>query len=197
MGDVRDSNPSRPLFDLLFYVLHPESSTCLGDYALCSSRFTSQIADTWIASITLKSWRSRITPGEKSGRSPAFKDDSSIYPPPHLDDVVKYLAKENPKLWQDNLKNLFLEIEMSSIVISTNAFGDYSKCTIVSELISDTEMKSILQEAQIIWQKFVHQPQTGRCLVFLLVLDKICQYTTSNYDKAIESLTSVIILDVS
>ncbi|KAE9372599.1 hypothetical protein N431DRAFT_439681 [Stipitochalara longipes BDJ] len=58
---------------------------------------------------------------------------------------------------------------MSSIAISTNAFGDFSKCTIISDLIKDETMQGIVEESQRILQKFIHQPQTGRCLVFLLV----------------------------
>jgi hypothetical protein len=88
-------------------------------------------------------------------------------------------------------------LEISSIVISTNPFGDFSKCTIISELIDEDGMEGIVEEARILWQKFIHQPQTGRCLVFLLVLGKLCQKVTKTYEEAINKLTSILELDVS
>jgi hypothetical protein len=88
-------------------------------------------------------------------------------------------------------------LEISSIVLSTNPFGDFSKCTIISELIDEKEMKDIVEKARILWQKFIHQPQTGRCLVFLLVVGKLCQEVTKTYEEAINKLTSILELDVS
>jgi len=87
-------------------------------------------------------------------------------------------------------------LEISSIVLSTNPFGDFSKCTIISELINQEEMKAVVNEARKLWQQFVHQPQTGRCLVFLLVLGKLVQKITETYNVAINKLTSILELDV-
>ena len=53
------------------------------------------------------------------------------------------------------------------------------------------------EHAQIVWQKFIHQPQTGRCLVFLLVAGKLCQKITATYEEVINRLTSFLEIDVS
>jgi hypothetical protein len=94
-------------------------------------------------------------------------------------------------------ENLRFELEVASIIISTNAFGDFSKCTVISKLIEEEDMKVIVNEARKLWQKFIHQPQTARCLVFFLVLSKMCQQITKKYEKAIYVLDSIWILDVS
>ncbi|KAE9364857.1 hypothetical protein N431DRAFT_474422 [Stipitochalara longipes BDJ] len=124
---------------------------------------------------------------EKDERMTEFKDDEPIYLLRNLREVWK--ATQKPQL--------SFELEISSIVLSTNPFGDFSKCTIISELIDREEMKGIVNEARKLWQQFVHQPQTGRCLVFLLVLGKLVQKITETYNVAINKLTSILELDTS
>jgi hypothetical protein len=51
-------------------------------------------------------------------------------------------------------------------------------------------MKDISEEARKLWQKFIHQPQTARYLVFHLLL-------AGSYEKAIEKLSSILTLGVS
>ena len=102
---------------------------------------------------------------------------------------------------KDVNEETIFKLEVLSIVLSTNSFGDFSKCTVISGLIGDNEiddkMKSIVEDARKLWQKFIHQPQTARCLVFFLLLGKFCQEITEHYEKAIEKLSSIIKLDVS
>lgn len=95
------------------------------------------------------------------------------------------------------MEKLSFELGVSSIVISTNAFGDFSKCTVISKLVGNDDMEGIVQSARQLWQKFIHQPQTARCLVFFLVLGKICEHITQNYKDAVEKLTSILELNVS
>src|SRR5438045_1457331 len=105
---------------------------------------------------------------------------------------------EHPKKAVDGEvdENLAFKLEMSSIIISTNLFGDFSKCTVISELINEKNMKIIVEDARKLWQKFVHQPQTARCLVFFLVLGEICNVITRDYEEAYNKLTSHLKLDV-
>lgn len=94
-------------------------------------------------------------------------------------------------------KNWFFELDVSSVVISTNSFGDFSKVTVVSELISEDDMKEIVESARKLWQKFIHQPQTARCLVFFLLLGEMCQKITLNYNEAIKRINFISQLNVS
>ncbi|KAK0702824.1 hypothetical protein B0H67DRAFT_392546 [Lasiosphaeris hirsuta] len=89
-------------------------------------------------------------------------------------------------------EKLELQLQMSSIVISTNPFGDFSKVTIISDLLSDDDMKEMTRKAKKLWQKFVHQPQTGRCLVFFLILEKLCRIITEDFLKAMHHLAPIM-----
>jgi len=42
-----------------------------------------------------------------------------------------------------------------------------------------------------------HQPQTARCLVFFLLLGKMCEVITVCYEEAMNTLSSILKLDVS
>ena len=86
---------------------------------------------------------------------------------------------------------------VSSVILTTNSFGDFSKCTIVSEFMTHEKMRVVAVEAREVWQKFIHQPQTARCLVFVLLLGAICETITPEYEVAIEKLASIIRFNVS
>jgi hypothetical protein len=195
----RNRNPaiSKDLLDLLVYVLHPSSAPCLGNHVLKFSRFSCQKGDTWVASITLRSWRV-----DKNGPQPTYKssqiskDDEPIYLPTILKRIWRKAQNErDPK--ETPLEKLSFELDVSSIVISTNAFGDFSKSTIVSTLLGEDDMQNIVQHTRKLWQKFIHQPQAARCLVFFLIVGKMCQQITRNYTAAINELTAILEINVS
>jgi hypothetical protein len=187
--------------DLLAHVIHPESAACLGNHIIRFCQFSCQRGETWVASITLRSWRVDSNgPQSNDDQSQAFKDDEPIYLPQKFKQVWGNASQKKKKklgLEKLSLEKLSFELDVSSIVISTNAFGDFSKCTVVSKLVGNDDMMGIVQSARKLWQKFIHQPQTARCLVFFLVLGKICQHITQNYKEAVELLTSILELNVS
>ncbi len=139
-------------------------------------------------------------PGERAapareGGSHRFTDDGPIYLPPTLKEVWggrRMVTQE--KLPLDVLS---FELDVSSICLSTNPFGDFSKCLITSELLDDGDLAAIVDDARKLWQKFIHQPQTARCLVFLLILGQLCQKVTQNYEDAMKELTALLDLNVS
>jgi hypothetical protein len=194
----------REVLELLVYVIHPESAACLGDHVLNLSSFSCRTGDTWVASITLRSWRVESEPVEKNkkGKRIEKREDLSDTSPEDCHDFrlplnLKQVWVQKKGVGEDTI----FKPEVSSIVLSTNSFGDFSKCTVVSGLFPDNKrdekMESIVKDARILWQKFIHQPQTARCLVFFLVLGKFCHEITDHYEKAIEKLSSILKLDVS
>jgi hypothetical protein len=58
-------------------------------------------------------------------------------------------------------------------------------------------MSDITKRARELCQVFIHQPQTGRCLAFLLVLGTLVRKICSSYEETKENLFSMQNLDVS
>jgi hypothetical protein len=201
---LRKATIPRKVLELLVYVLHPEAAPCLGDHILNLSRFSCQTGDTWVASITLRSWRVEEGKGirrNKSSNEPPPNPSEAFLLPWDLRPVWrKRKAKgKKPKVGEKTSvgDDTIFKPEVSSLILSTNAFGDFSKCTVVSEFIDDDTMKSIVTDARKLWQKFIHQPQTARCLVFFLLLGEFCQVIARHYKTAINLLSSILKLDVS
>ena len=82
-----------------------------------------------------------------------------------------------------------LLLKVSSISLATNDFGDFSKCLIISTIYTDRDMEKVAKKAQKLWQTFAHQPQTARCLVFLLLLGSLCKEMAKWYARAADLLT--------
>jgi hypothetical protein len=185
----------KDVLELLVYVIHPESAACLGDHVLNFSRFSCKTGVTWVASITLRSWRVSAEDIDRHRQNNSRSQNSS-------DEF--FLPRNLRQVWGTvegvGEKTIF-KPEISSIVLSTNAFGDFSKCTVVSGIFDDDKidkkMQEIVEDARKLWQKFIHQPQTARCLVFFLLLGKFCQEITEHYEEAIKALCSILKLDVS
>lgn len=192
----------RNILELLVYVIHPESAACLGNHIrdiLNFSRFFCLIGDTWIASITLRSWFVQDDEDfdretwDKSKNAKTKNSSDDFILPTNLKHVWEKVGEKESSV----NKNTMFKPEVSSIILTTNSFGDFSKCTVVSEFMNATIMHGISEEARKLWQKFIHQPQTARCLVFFLVLGKMCEVITTKYGNAIHCLSSLLTLDVS
>lgn len=121
--------------------------------------------------------------------------------PHHLESVANLTQLINEKNRQrkseKNLQHKIFQPQVSSFVLATNGFGDFSKCTIMSQLLTNSDLEdSIAQKSGKLWREFVHQPQTGRCLVFLQVLKTIIREMTDRYRSALETLESDLDLEV-
>jgi len=121
-------------------------------------------------------------------------DDEPIFLPPTLTEPLKTVNKSMSKKEENKPHQVTLEV--SSIVISTNRFGDFSKCSVVTGLISDCKLRKLAEVVQELWQKFIHQPQTGRCLVFLLILGLLCQEIARRYEDAVTHFVRLLNLEV-
>ena len=188
----------KEILELLVYVVHPESAACLGDHIrdiLNFSRFSSQTGDTWVASITLRGWRVHTEDEINKARGVELTD---LKRQNSADDF--YLPRNLMQVWENVVglsKQTSFKPEAASIILSTNSFGDFSKCTVVAEFIDPEKMTILATKARKVWQRFIHQPQTGRCLVFFLLLGNMCEALTTQYTEAIKILSDLLIIDVS
>ncbi len=144
---------------------------CFNNHQLRVSRFGLWAKEkTVVVHITLRSWA-------LENRHPQFskvKEDEKIYLP---DILVK--LHNNPS---------HMGLKVSSIGMSTNQFGDFSKCSVVTDLLQDKDIKGLGEKAQKIWDGFTHQPQTGRFVVFSVVLGLLCQEIVADYHRIIDDL---------
>lgn len=166
------------LLRIFVHILHPEMIECFNHHQLHVSRFglwTRQA--TAVVHITLRSWA--LVP--EKGKFSATREDDKIRLPVHL--------HKKDRVPRD------MELKVSSIGMSTNEFGDFSKCSIVTDLIPPDAIEALGEEAQEIWDAFTHQPQTGRFLVFSMVLQLLCQGMVSSYKVAIDDFVRKTQLD--
>ncbi|RYO92591.1 hypothetical protein DL764_008113 [Monosporascus ibericus] len=178
------------------YVFHPESVDCFNSHALKVTRFVCQKRRAWISRITLKNW-SRTDVQQQSGtriNSENTRCQTQIDQQGSIEEITipKALLKT---VENDEDHKLTIELKVSSIVLSTNGFGDFSIGTVISELIPDKTWEKTSKDIRDLWQKFTHQPQTGRCLVFLLLLGVVCEEMASQFRDAMDRLIKVLKLD--
>ncbi|KAF7506295.1 hypothetical protein GJ744_011868 [Endocarpon pusillum] len=183
------------LIPLLVYVIHPESTACLRNHILHNPQFLCQKGNTWIASITLRSWlrsdKGADASATKSMLVPKLPSDDDLISFPEEPTHAKSWYEENRNSNKNQMPDTFRRT-ISSIILSTNVFGDFSKCTIISEDISEDNLVTLVDASRTVWQKFIHQPQTARCLVFLLALGMMCSKLHCQYTNAIDQLASFV-----
>jgi hypothetical protein len=204
---------SKHLLQMLLYVIHPEAAACLSSHVLCYSRFSCRSGNMWTARITLRSWILQDSGSVAAHSSvPGSDQDAPIAIPmakSGADDdapiTFPKAFKNIDPLQKDNLTEKrkpapqpkSFKLTVSSLILSTNAFGDFTKLTLISETIDDSRLVSFATECRTLWQKFVNQPQTARCLVFLLALGVMCERLAQQYEKAIEAYSKILNLDVN
>ncbi len=151
---------------------------------------------TWVVGITLRSWGfSRNEDFEEIHDPGDSPEDACIKLLPHL---MEPLRRSRPKIFAlENETIAKAELKVTSIILSTNEFGDFSKCTIISELLDDLALMKLGNKVPELWHEFIHQPQTGRCLVFFLILGRLCQEIAREYKETINWFVRIINLDVS
>ncbi|KAI1186113.1 hypothetical protein F5B17DRAFT_405252 [Nemania serpens] len=176
------------LVRMLVVVIHPEAAACLSNHVLHIPRFTSLKGPTWTTSITLGSWS--LT-------------DCEVVTLKHGSVMAKEFIQLPEELKDADIAphpfrrpNSGVSFFVSSVMLSTNAFGDFSRCTIISEGIDGRstgegdELRELVEIANETWQVFVHQPQTARCLVFLHILGMLCTRLCENYRGTIAGFAS-------
>lgn len=181
---------------MLVFVIHPEAAMCLSNHILNTPRFSLHKESTWMMSVTVGSWiltNTERTPPKHS----SVMANESVKLPPELEATASQNAKDNKStLTQSGYRVSFFA---SSVVLTTNAFGDFSRCSVISDIDDENIIKEKLDEqvevAEIsneIWQVFVHQPQTARCIVFLHVLGRLCIKLCQQYRDTIKEFESIV-----
>ena len=204
-----NSSNEKCLVAHFIYIFHPESADAFSENIFKTARFSCKTGINWATSITLRSWSfshtkgtlkckrhnaERPRSGESGDRKEQCPEDEPMRLPTHLHEPFE---KINPKAHQEEDEwSGVISLAASSIVLSTNEFGDFSKCSIISEIFKDETLLQVEKDVPVLWQRFIHQAQTGRCLVFLLLLGRLCQAIAQEHQEAINYLTSVMNIEV-
>ncbi|KXX73399.1 Magnesium transport protein CorA [Madurella mycetomatis] len=185
----------KELMGHLIYVLHPEVVTGLNHHVLSLSRFLCQKRSTWISTITLKAW---------SVKRSDMSFNAGMIPQVESTGTAKLLCQGefkqvNSKVQHENMNIIPLTRKsdivqrLSTITMSTNFSGDFSKCTIISNLLEDKHISETANRIRSLWQQFVHRPQTARCLAFLLILRELSKVIRKEYRSVVEEINKEIV----
>ncbi|KAK0101193.1 hypothetical protein ONS96_006414 [Cadophora gregata f. sp. sojae] len=200
-----DSSHNKDLVAHFIYVFHPESADAFTHNIFKTSRFSCKNRGVWATNVTLRSWSFARTDwsfpkrpceyerpvfGPTKEKTEHCPEDEPIHLPTHLHEALHQIDSGIHNAEDGSPGHILLNA--SSIVLSTNEFGDFSKCSIISELITEATLLQLEKDVPKLWQRFIHQPQTGRCLVFLLLLGRLCQAIADEHQEAIDYLTSIM-----
>ncbi|KAI3318914.1 hypothetical protein HD806DRAFT_510372 [Xylariaceae sp. AK1471] len=191
----------RELVSTFAFVLHPEAVDGYTNQLLQISRFFCHGDGRWLARITLRGWTPAKNKGYEKFRGyddrPETRNirDDQIFLPKGLEMAFSRLNPDASV--REKKAPMKVLLKVSSIIMSTNDFGDFSKCTIISDIFPPSAMKLLGDDLREMWQEFVHQPQTARCLAFLHILGALCDEITEGYDEAIDWFVNLLKLDGS
>lgn len=187
-------------------IIHAASGACFINHISRIPEFSYQNGNIWVTRITLRSW-SKPGNNKENRNSPKLsesmttllgsdidEEETTIEMPRSLRDSLRFINKAS---FDDEQESpCILNLEVSSIVLSTNDFGDISQCTVISELL-DGATQFLERQCKDIWEKFIHQPQTARCLVFLVILGLLCKKMVAGYRDSIKCFAQTTLKSVS
>jgi len=162
-----------------------------------SSNFFDAKKDVWVTSISLSYWGFK----PKDKRHPELFNESrdkAPFPPKRV-----MLQKKKPKQqwWRQEGEEVAVTNEIeegsSSLVISGDAAGNWWTCSVISSVLSEVAINDCIDPILVTLQGFVHQPSSGRCLVFLALLGALCESLSKEYEAILKELTQAIKLGVS
>ena len=84
----------------------------------------------------------------------------------------------------------------SSLVISGDKAGLRWICSVISSVLPEAVMRQAMDDSTMTLTEFIHQPSSGRCLVFLSFLGVLCEHLSLEYEKILDELTRAINLGV-
>ncbi|KAI1410710.1 hypothetical protein F5Y13DRAFT_167189 [Hypoxylon sp. FL1857] len=196
---------------LFWRAFHIDSRDCFVNHDTKFPDFSCQKGNAWNTRITLRSWSKSIgrrtqskaedmQPLNSTNRNPEptggivyergdlrrdrlKEEDAPIEIPQSLKNSLRFINQD--AFNHENDSPSVVELQVSSIVLSTNDFGDFSQCTIISELL-EGKSKEVGDQCKELWERFIHQPQTARCLVFLTILGLLCQQMAIEYRNSMD-----------
>jgi hypothetical protein len=173
------------------YIWHPDALDTFSNYFSTISHFADTREALWTSTITLSHWKLLPTNISTDSSDPFHEGKENagrtngIFPPKKV--TTSEVATSE----------YVLEERSSSLVITGDANGYNWICTIWSSLTDFKSIKNSIKRLPEILQLFIHQQASGRCIVFLIILEHICEKLASEYSRILEHLDSIVELGVS
>lgn len=183
------------------YMWHPQSIDTFDDHFRNSSNYLDTKNETWTTSITISYWGFKKNSGT-SQRLFHEPRDTAPFPPKMVSLYQKARSTKRSKRQSHESESNFLAAAKyvkegaSSIVISGDKSGRWWICSFISSTFPEDVMRTTMDDARDTMTKFVHQPSSGRCLVFLAFLGALCENLALEYEHILDELTRAINLGV-
>jgi hypothetical protein len=157
----------------------------------------------WITRITLIYWS--IEPLSDTDSDATVASDS--HPPDPFDEGrrkvffppktfgAKKLFFRGKKRNQDadaSQKSYTVQENATSLVISTNPFGEFGKCTVISKIVPELTYLNVARQVFTLRAVFAYLPSVARCLIFLAFLGTLCDGMSTQYDQILSAMTETV-----
>ncbi|KAK4205403.1 hypothetical protein QBC40DRAFT_302701 [Triangularia verruculosa] len=168
------------------YLWQPAAKFRLSDHLSSISRFT-ESKQGWITSISISYWALRsyieVRRNKRHALGSELHGQSGIFPPDSI-------AQFGPA---SGLLRGTMEEQSSSIIFTGTPDGRLWICSVISPTIKDLNLSQLISNhARPALDRFIHQPSTARCLVFLMLLGHLCETLAVEYDKILTRLDGII-----
>ncbi|KAK0744618.1 hypothetical protein B0T21DRAFT_282031, partial [Apiosordaria backusii] len=160
------------------------SAASFRDYFGSISRFTNtrKGAKGWKTSITISHWILRSAAAVKSDKYPEVHRQSGKFPPDNIAQLGTAIESQ-----------YVVEEKSSSMVFTGHPSGRLWICSVISPSVQRHLLDSLISNyARPILDRFVHQPSTARCLIFLMFLGYLCENLALEYEKLLAQLDNII-----
>lgn len=183
------------------HLWHPDALDSLDTYFGNISRFLETREALWITNITISHWNlGNISNDDSSilldGDSKLFKEGdrrkNAEFPPLT---VFTGGAKKREKQKGDNRP--FVEERCLSLVITGDPFGHSWTCSLWSSITNTRRVEDCIKLALPKLQHFIHQPSSGRCIFFIILLGHICETLAAKYRRILTEVDDIVGLRVS
>jgi hypothetical protein len=183
------------------HLWHPDALDPLDTYFRNISRFGETREAIWTTNITVSHWIignvvNENSPMEYPDDPERFKEGerrkNADFPPLS---VLTGGAKKDLK--QKGDKKPFIEERCLSLVITGDPFGHYWACSLWSSITNAHRVQACIKSSLPKLQHFIHQPASGRCIFFVIMLGHICETLADKYRDTLDRLDEIVELGVS
>jgi hypothetical protein len=168
----------------IVHLWHHDALDSLDTYFGNISRFAETRKGLWITA-------SRLSQEDELHFREGNNRKNADFPP------LSVLTGEAKKsLKQKGGKRPCVEERCLSLVITGDPFGHSWACSLWSSITKASRVEEHIESSLPKLQHFIHQPATGRCIFFIILLGHICETLAVKYRQILTRLDKIVELGV-